>query len=334
MRVTDQPARLGIAIWGTQPVVRLIESVQRAERMGFESAWVIDSQLLCRDVFVTMGMCLAATSQIKLATGVTNPVTRHVSATAGALATLDEMFPGRVIAGIGTGFSSLRSIGRDAAKVAELEQFVRDLKALLGGKEATFAGGVRSGIEWLDRPGRVPISIAASGPKVTRLAGSVADGVVLLQGVAPDLMEQAFGWLTEGCDAAGRHSETLSVTAWVPLGIGATTAAGREGVRARVASAIMQKRPEAFSGRDREESVRLRQSYENIHHAASDPDHARLVSDRMIDRFAVAGDPDDVRDQLGALLILPALDRVVLTTHGGPLELDAVLDLMETVLSR
>jgi 5,10-methylenetetrahydromethanopterin reductase len=136
--MSDAAADLGIAIWGTQPVAHLVEDVRRAERMGFESAWVIDSQLLCRDVFVTMASCLSATSTIKLATGVTNPITRHVSVTAGALASLDEAYPARVIAGVGTGFSSLRTIGMGAARVAELEAFVRDLQGLLAAEAVPF----------------------------------------------------------------------------------------------------------------------------------------------------------------------------------------------------
>ena len=58
--------KLGIALWGTQPMPRLIEQVRLAERLGLESVWVIDSQLICRDVFVTLAACLAGTSRICL----------------------------------------------------------------------------------------------------------------------------------------------------------------------------------------------------------------------------------------------------------------------------
>src|SRR5262245_59441085 len=117
---------------------RLIEQVQIAEALGLESVWVIDSQLICRDIFVTLAACLEKTSRIVMATGVTQPRTRHVSAAASALATLDETYPGRVMAGVGTGFSSLRTIGMPAAKAAELEAFVRSLRALLRRQEVPF----------------------------------------------------------------------------------------------------------------------------------------------------------------------------------------------------
>lgn len=330
----DVTAELGIAIWGTRPVARLVEDVRRAERMGFGSAWVIDSQLLCRDVFVTMASCLSATSTIKLATGVINPTTRHVSATAGALASLDELYPGRVMAGVGTGFSSLRTIGLRAARMVELETFVRKLKSMLSADAVEFDNDVREKISWLDAPSPVPISIAASGPRATRLAGEIADGAILLHGVSPDLLDGALDFLAEGVATAGRSAGALDVTVWAPLGIGETRSAGRDAVRARVASALMQKEPDAFSGRDRDGVIRLRQAYHDMGHAAAVPEHAQLVSDRMIDRYAIAGDPADVGAQLGALRNSDGINRVVLAAHGGSLPFDGVLDLLEDALEK
>ena len=49
---------LGIALWGTHPMPKLVEQVRIAEALGFESVWVIDSQLICRDIFVTLAACL------------------------------------------------------------------------------------------------------------------------------------------------------------------------------------------------------------------------------------------------------------------------------------
>jgi len=59
----SRPA-LGLALWGTEPVPALVEQVRRAETLGFDSVWVIDSQLICREIYVTLAACLAATSRI------------------------------------------------------------------------------------------------------------------------------------------------------------------------------------------------------------------------------------------------------------------------------
>jgi 5,10-methylenetetrahydromethanopterin reductase len=327
---TRRGPKLGVALWGTRPMPELVEQVRLAERLGFESAWVIDSQLICRDIFVTLAACLAATSRIFLATGVTQPRTRHVSATASAIATLEEMFPGRVLAGVGTGFSSLRTVGMTAAKASELERFVLDLKTLLGKGTAEFDNGVRGGIAWLNRACPAEVVVAASGPRTTRLAARIADGAILLQGVAPDLIDRGIGWLRAGAADAGRDFGELSVTCWTPLGIGATPAAGRNDVRARVASAVMQTSPDWFEGEEREAVAKLKASYRDYEHAASQPDHAALVSDRMVARYAIAGDAVEVAERLAALAAHPRLDRIVLTPQGGAATLDEVLLTLET----
>jgi 5,10-methylenetetrahydromethanopterin reductase len=322
-------AKLGIALWGTQPIPKLVEQVQLAERIGFESAWVIDSQLICRDVFITLAACLASTSRISLATGVTNPLTRHVSATASAIATLDEMYPGRVLAGVGSGFSSLRTVGIPAATATELERFVVDLRALLGKGSVAFENRVQGGITWLERPCPVPVMVAASGPKITRLAAMIADGAILLQGVAPDLLDRGLGWLEDGAKTAGRDLDQLAITCWTPLGIGVTPAAGRDDVRARVASAIMQTNPDWFEGEERVAIRSLKASYQDYKHASSRPDHAALISNRMVERYAIAGDTLEVSERLASLLAHPRLDRVVLTPQGAAASLEEVLRLLE-----
>jgi 5,10-methylenetetrahydromethanopterin reductase len=322
-------AKLGIALWGTQPIRRLVEQVQLAERIGFESAWVIDSQLICRDVFLTLAACLASTSRISLAPGVTNPLTRHVSVTASAMATLEEMYPGRVFAGVGTGFSSLRTVGMPAAKATELERFVVDLKTLLRKESVAFDNNVRGGVTWLDRPCPVPVVVAASGPKITRLAARIADGAILLQGVAPDLLDRGLGWFDDEANSAGRNLDQLTITCWTPLGIGPSSAAGRDDVRARVASAIMQTHPDWFEGDELDAIRKLKASYRDYEHASSRPNHAALISDRMVERYSIAGDAAEVSERLSLLLAHPRLDRVVLTPQGGAASLDEVLRLLE-----
>ena len=328
-------ASLGIALWGTQPIRTLVQQVQLAERLGFESVWVIDSQLICREIFVTLAACFASTMRIALAMGVTQPRTRHVSVTASAIATLDEMFPGRVLAGVGTGFSSLRTIGMAAAKSTELEKFVLGMKALLRKDSVEFENGVRGGIAWLEHACSVPVVVAASGPNTTRLAARIADGAILLQGVAPDLLDRGIGWLDDGAKQAHRDLDDLTITCWTPLGIGATPAAGRDDVRARVASAIMQTNPDWFEGDERDAIRQLRASYQDYKHASSRPDHAALVSDHMVERYAIAGDAVEVSERLSTLLAQPRLHRVVLTPQGGAATLDEVLIALEkTVLGR
>jgi alkanesulfonate monooxygenase SsuD/methylene tetrahydromethanopterin reductase-like flavin-dependent oxidoreductase (luciferase family) len=129
--------------------------------------------------------------------------------------------------------------------------------------------------------------------------------------------------------------DDLTVTCWTPLGIGPSSAAARDDVRARVASAIMQTNPDWFEGAERAAIERLKASYQDYKHASSRPGHGALISDRMVERYAVAGDAVEVAERLASLMAHPHLDRIVLTPHGGSASLrDILLALEKSVLPR
>ena len=169
---------LGLALWGTEPIDRLVAHARKAEAIGFESVWVIDSQLLCREVYVTLTAIALATSRIRIGTGVTQPMTRFPSVTASAMASLQEISGGRAMLGVGTGFSSLRTLGLAPARLAELKAWVTVVRTLLRGETAVLEGGTTGRIEWLTGPTGVPVLVAASGPRVSRAAGRLADGAL------------------------------------------------------------------------------------------------------------------------------------------------------------
>ncbi len=322
--------RLGLALWGTEPVAALAEHAALAERIGFESVWVIDSQLLCREVTITLAAILARTTHLRVATGVTQPITRHASVMASAMATLDEMFPGRTIMGIGTGFSSLRTIGLPQARIATVEAYIATVRALLRGNGADF-GGTRGRLAWVDKPLNVPIVVAATGPRMTRSAAEHADGVILHQGLSPEL-------LARGVALTRESGRTIEVSCWAPYSMGANAAEARDRVRARVAGALINARPEWFDGAERAAVERLHAEYDVRHHAGAEPEHAAIVPDSLVDRYALAGAPADLRAQFARLLDQPGLDRIILTpqvTGPGAMPLDTVLRAFDTdVLSR
>ena len=84
-------APIGLALWGTEPVRTMADYAQLAEQVGFESIWLVDTQLICPELYVMLAACAMATERLKLASGVTVPVTRHESVTASGLATLQEL---------------------------------------------------------------------------------------------------------------------------------------------------------------------------------------------------------------------------------------------------
>lgn len=322
---TRAPAKLGLAVWATQPMNKLVDQVKLAEDIGFDSIWVIDSQLICRDVFVTLAALAIGTSRIRLATGVTQPATRHPSVTASALAALDELSGGRIMSGMGTGFSSLRTLGMPAAKMSEFEAFVGTVRNLLAGEPARFANDFEARLTWPGKPVRVPVFGAASGPKMTQLVSRIADGAILLQGISDDLLDRGRAWLEQGA-AGGRMAENFQTACWTPLGLDDDPEAARDQVRVRVASAIMNTNADWFDGPEKEAVLELQRSYKDFQHAASRADHAHILPDRVVDRYAIAGDPERVRAQLTRVMNRPELDHVILTPQASA---DESLDMVE-----
>jgi 5,10-methylenetetrahydromethanopterin reductase len=310
----------------------MAEYAALAEQIGFDSVWVIDSQLLCRDVFVTLAAILARTSTLRAATGVTQPVTRHASVVAGAMASLAELSGGRAVLGVGSGFSSLGTIGLGQARVADVDTFIHTTRTLLSGREAAFDNGVTGRLAWVDRPAGVPVVIAASGPRVTRLGGRIADGVIIHQGLAPAAIARAVGWVAEG--ARQRDDQTRpEISCWAPYSLAPTRAEAYARVRARVAGALATARLEWFEGAERDAVARLKAAYDIADHANPAPGHAALVPDALIPGHALAGDAAEMRDNLARLLAHPDIDRVILTpqvTGPGARPLPEVLRAFET----
>jgi len=109
------------------------EVVKRAEELGFSHAWFYDTQLLCADVYAVMALAAQNTSKIKLGTGVAIPSNRISAVTASAFGTLNELAPGRIIFGVGTGFTGRRTMGMNAIKLKDMEGYVDEVYGLLAG---------------------------------------------------------------------------------------------------------------------------------------------------------------------------------------------------------
>jgi len=107
--------------------------VKRAEELGFSHAWFYDTQLLCADVYAVMALAAHNTSKIKLGTGVTIPSNRISAVTASAFGTLNELAPGRIMFGVGTGFTGRRTMGMNAIKLKDMEGYVDEVYGLLAG---------------------------------------------------------------------------------------------------------------------------------------------------------------------------------------------------------
>jgi 5,10-methylenetetrahydromethanopterin reductase len=203
-------------------LMRLLQSIEAAD---FDGAGILDSQMLSRDTFVILGQAATSTSRLTLFPAVTNPFTRHASVLAGATQTVEEMAPGRVKLVIGTGYTSASTIGRKPATLTEMRACIATVRALLAGESADF-DGTPGRLGYAARR-RIPILMAASGPKAIELAGEIADGALLLVGFNRGIVERALEYLERGAKRSGRRLQDLEVVWAVRMGTAATTAEAR-----------------------------------------------------------------------------------------------------------
>jgi 5,10-methylenetetrahydromethanopterin reductase len=217
-----EPVRVYLRVPGTQPMPRLMRLIQDIEAAGFDGAGILDSQLLSRDAFVVLGQAAAHTRRMALFPAVTNPFTRHASVLASAIQTVEELAPGRVRFVIGTGYTSASTIGRAPGTLAEMRDCIKAVKGLLAGKTVTF--GATSGKLGYAAGRRIPVIMAASGPKAIEVAGEVADGALLLVGFNRGIVETALGHLERGAKRAGRRLEDLEIVWAVRTSTMGTTA--------------------------------------------------------------------------------------------------------------
>jgi 5,10-methylenetetrahydromethanopterin reductase len=272
---------------------------RNAEQMGFSSVVHADTQCLTPEVWSQLMLVAAATERIEIGTGVTNPVSRDPSVTASAALGLQLASGGRVVLGIGRGDSSLAKIGRRPAPPADFELYLARLRAYLDG-ETVEREGSPSRIEWLDdcQVPRVPIEVAATGPKVIDIAARRADRICFAVGADTDRLGECIAHARSSAEAAGRDPASLRFGAFVNCVIHADREVAREAIRGGLS---VFAHFSGFQGMDiqslpegaREAARQLRSGYDMANHAVSAGAHAQALDAEFVHRFGIAGPLDE-----------------------------------------
>jgi 5,10-methylenetetrahydromethanopterin reductase len=191
---------------------------KRAEELGFSHAWFYDTQMLCADVFVAMAVAAVRTSRIRLGTGVLIPSNRIAPVAANALASLNKLAPGRIVFGVGTGFTGRHTMGLGPIKLAELSEYVRVVRALLAGERVEWESeGKRRKIQFLNPEiglinvhDPIPLHLSAMGPKARKLTAQIADGwmnfLFALPAAVVDVEAMLAEWRSAGRDVASCYT--------------------------------------------------------------------------------------------------------------------------------
>jgi 5,10-methylenetetrahydromethanopterin reductase len=307
--------KFDVGILANQPVPAIVRQVQLAEALGYDTAWITDTHLVCRELWVTLGACAQATARIRLGPGVTVPHTRHVSVTASAIVTLGEMAEGRTVLGIGTGGSSAGTMGLSVQKMARIgaiEGMAHSLRRLIGGEAIRLESGSEGRIAWSRRPSPIPIYVGGSGPRMLAAAGRVGDGAIMYASTSPPILRAGLARIEAGARESGRRLGDLEVALWAPMSIGPDRARARDHARGRVASAMRHPLPVRLSDADEAAMRHLRARYDSFDHAAAGAAHRELVPDRFVDLMALAGTPADVVEQVRRIMDVSEIGRIII----------------------
>jgi 5,10-methylenetetrahydromethanopterin reductase len=230
---------------------RSAEVARRAEAQGWTGLAFADSQNLFSDPYVAMVVAASATTTLRLATGVTNPVTRHAATTANVITSVDLESGGRAELGIGRGDSALAHIGLAPTSVEYLAEYVENVRSYLRGDAISLERAAGSSphrsisslplgdapddsrLHWLPtgraKRSPVPVYVVASGPKMITMAAARADRVTLAVGADADRIRWA-------ADIAKAANPDIPLGAYVNVAVDDDLERGAEHVAGAVAA--------------------------------------------------------------------------------------------------
>jgi len=212
-----------------RPIGDVAEVIARAEDAGFHGVGVHDHPHSGRDVYMTLALAAQRTRRVTLFPATSSPIVRHPVLLASAAQSLEEVAPGRALLTVAPGFLAARSVGQPRARVAAMREAIVQIRRLLAGETETVGAGTTRLRNVGARP--TPVYLLAAGPRMTELAGEVADGAVLFVGLHRDAVASARRHLAAGAARAGRALDGFPVIFIVTLGLAPTVAEGSRWVR-------------------------------------------------------------------------------------------------------
>ena len=299
--------KFGVA-HGNAPASRTLEILRAAEDANFDQFWMYDSHIIWQDCYSVLGWLagMSRSDTMQFGTLVTNPVSRDPTVTASAFATLAEITGNRMICGVGRGDSVVRVMKRKPAKLADLEHLINVVHTLTAG-ESMELEGVDVQIEWAGS--RVPVYVAAYGPRALTLAGKLGDGVIF-QVADPYFIEWGMQFVRKGAEEAGRDPAEITVHCSTATYITADRDEARERTRwfpalvgNHIAEVLHHHKAENLPPA-LDEYIQARTNYDYLQHGHPGADHSKYVPDEITDRFCVNGTEEEIEAKLRDLAAL------------------------------
>jgi probable F420-dependent oxidoreductase len=225
---------LGCFVSTGRSLEQAIARVQRAEELGYESAYV--THIAGRESLTVVTAYAMRTERIRVGTGVVPIYTRTPATMAQTAATIDDLSGGRLNLGLGVSHRPIvegwhgQTIDRP---VAEMREYVATVRAILRGEQPPQGEKWRTGFQLAGLEPRpdVPIHLAALSPAMLRLAGEIADGVILWLCTPPYIRDVVIPAVREGRERAGKTLAGFDVVPAVPSAVVADPAEAHASLR-------------------------------------------------------------------------------------------------------
>ena len=301
--VTGLP-NIGIRLHGGLTAMDCTTLAVAADEAGFSTAWFAENAF-DRGILPAATACAIATRRLEIAAGVFNPFSRHPTMMAMEIAALDELASGRACLSIGAGIAaSVEKIGFDPQKpLTALRDSLVIIRGLLGGEPVDYAGKAFSARQVsLGFAGRaaLPIFLAGRGSLTARLAGELADGLIV-----SNMCSVAFGGARAAEVAAARSASgrngSARIVQFMPCAIAEDGDAARVQAKRAVAAMVpgfwrlAQKVASAKQGLLAGTAIAEADFAAATAALEAGKDGADVLDDRFTDAFSIAGTPSECR---------------------------------------
>lgn len=299
--------RFGLVLQAVDSPDEFTRNVREVEDGGFSYLWITDSSLHARNPYVYLALAATLSRNLVLGTAVTHPHARHPAVSLSAVATIDELSGGRAIYGLGTGDRPVTELGLRPARVRVVRETVEVTRRLLAGETLTWQGEAFSLHNAELRYGRradLPIFLAASGARMLKLTGEIADGGLILAGLFPKSVRFVQEQVAEGAAIAGRDPSVVDLFFMLYGTVDTDRRHAIEQSRT-MAAWFCQTAPHflemANFSPELVKKVQAAYTGGEFHHAR---EAARLCPDEMVEMFTLAGTPDDAVARIRSLVTL------------------------------
>lgn len=309
----------GVSFDGFAPFHDALARARRAEAGGAGALWMAE-HLGYRQSLVSCAAFAAATERAVVVPTAISPFLWHPVPVAMAMATLAEAAPGRAALALGTGnpmFLAEAGVRIDRPLRA-MGEFIDCLRLLWSGEPVEYRGeafaldGARMAFA---PPCPIPVYVAAMGPRMLRLAGARADGVVLSAGLTVEHAAASLARVAEGARSAGRAPEEVRQAGYLLAAVDDDPAAARDLLRPKIAFML---RNEFLAASVAESGIPIDRGA--VMEAVARRDMAgaaRLVPDAAVDAFAVCGPAEACRERIAAYRGAGIEEPVLLIAGGG-----------------